>query len=195
MSASQAEGRRFKPGSPLQLLMILNLQYNNSQKITHQERKKVLIYENQKSKKTEYSQISNLILNSIHEVNSRNYQKGQLEIELQQHSTEKIKEEMKDNSFFILVDTDKITRVIQINLKEGKLDRLFLIPQCLGKGFGKKSILSGERYARKKGLKKLSLYPTTYALNFYKKAGYKIIKKCIGYGGYPVYKMEKSFDL
>ena len=136
--------------------------------------------------------ISKLILNTIQELNAKDYRKRKLEIEKKQHTIGELKKEIKEKPFFILIDKDKIVGVIKLDLKENRLDRLFLNPQYIGKGFGKKLIIYVENYAKKKGIKKILLYPTDYALEFYKKTGYKITKECIGYGGYPVYEMEKE---
>jgi len=145
-----------------------------------------------KAKKEDIPSISKLILNTVNKINAKDYKKRQLEIEKEQHTIEKLEEEIKINPFFILIDKEKIIGVIQFDLKENRLDRLFLNPKYLGKGLGKKLILYGENYAKKKGIKKVLLYPTDYALEFYKKAGYKILRECVGYGGYPVYEMEKN---
>ena len=144
-----------------------------------------------KARKEDITSISKLILNTINKINAKDYKKKQLEIEKKQHSVEKLEEEIKINPFFILTEKEKIIGVIQLDLKEKRLDRLFLNPKYIGKGLGKKLMAYAENYAKKKGIKKITLYPTNYALEFYKKADYKILRECVGYGGYPVYEMGK----
>ncbi len=147
-----------------------------------------------KAKKEDVSTVSKLILNTLEKVNSKDYKKRQLEIEKKCHTIKELNKEIKEKMFFVLLDKEKIIGVIQLDLTEKAVDRLFLHPKYLGKGLGKKLLTHVESYAKKKGIRKLKLYPTDYALSFYKKADYKIIRRFIGTknGGYPVIEMEKK---
>ena len=139
------------------------------------------------------AKISKLILNTLNKVNSKDYAKRQLDIEKKNHSISEIKKELKKKIFFVLLDKEQIVGVVQLDLKEKAIDRLFLNQKYLKKGLGKKLLSHAEDYAIKKGAKKILLYPTDYALKFYKKMGYKVIREFIGTrnGGYPVIEMQK----
>ena len=147
-----------------------------------------------KAKKEDIPSISKLIINTLEKVNAKEYKKRQLEIEKKCHSIVELNKEIKEKIFFILIDKEKIVGVIQLDLNEKAIDRLFLNPRYIGKGLGKRLMIYAENYAKKKGIKKIILYPTEFALEFYKKAGYKITREFMGTrnGGYPVTEMEKK---
>jgi len=147
-----------------------------------------------KARKEEIPVISKLILNTLDNINAKDYKKRQLEFEKKCHTIQELKKEFEKKIFFILEENKKIIGVVQLDLNEKSVDRLFLIPKYFGKGYGKRLMDFAEDYAKKKGIKKIILYPTDYALNFYKKVGYKIVKEFIGTknGGYPVIEMEKK---
>jgi len=147
-----------------------------------------------KATKKDVRNISKLIINTLDKINAKHYKKRQLEIEKKCHTIEELEKEIKKKIFFVLVDKDKIVGIIQLDLKEKTIDRLFLNPKYIGKGLGEKLMIYAENYAKRKGVKKIILYPTDYALKFYKKRGYKIAREFIGTrnGGYPVIEMEKS---
>ena len=140
------------------------------------------------------AKISKLILNTLNKVNSKDYTKRQLAIEKKNHTASKIKRELKKKIFFVLLDKKQIVGVVQLDLKEKAIDRLFLNQKYLKKGFGIKLMNHVENYAIKRKIRKFMLYPTDYALKFYKKMGYKIVRKFIGTrnGGYPVIEMQKT---
>jgi len=146
-----------------------------------------------KAKKEDLSEISKLILNTLNKINAKEYEKKQFEIERKNHYVKELKKELEEKIFFVLIDKEKIIGVIQLDLKEKSIDRLFLNPKYIGRGLGKKLMIYAENYAKKKGIKKIILYPTDFALEFYKKAGYKITREFMGTrnGGYPVTEMEK----
>ena len=147
-----------------------------------------------KATKRDVNKISRLILNTLNKINSKEYKEKQLKIEKESHKVKELKKEIKEKIFFVLIDDEKIIGTIQLDLKEKAIDRLYLNPKYFGKGFGKKLLVYAEDYAKKKKINKIKLYPTDYALKFYKKSGYKIIRKFIGTknGGYPVIEMEKK---
>lgn len=141
-------------------------------------------------------EISKLILNTLDKVNSKHYVKRQLAIEKKNHTINNIQKELKKKIFFVLLDKEKIVGVAQLDLKEKAIDRLFLNPKYLKKGLGVLLMKHIENYAIKKGIKRIMLYPTGYALDFYKKMGYKIVREFIGTrnGGYPVTEMQKRLQ-
>jgi N-acetylglutamate synthase-like GNAT family acetyltransferase len=146
-----------------------------------------------KARKEEAEKISHLIRNTILKVNSKHYPKKQMEFELTCYTAFKIKSYFKDKTIFCLLEKEEIIGVSILNFEEKTIESLYLNPKFIGKGLGIKLLLYVENYAKKKGIKKIILYPTDYALKFYQKARYKIIRQFIGTknGGYPVTEMEK----
>ena len=92
-----------------------------------------------------------------------------------------------------MLEGNKIIGASILEVGEKTVDSLYLNPDFIGKGFGKELLSFVEKFAKSKGILRLKLYPTEFALNFYKKMGYKIKRKFIGTqnGGYPVTEMEK----
>lgn len=92
---------------------------------------------------------------------------------------------------FCLVHNHEILGVI--DLKGNRIGG-FVKHNLIGMGYGRKLMRFIENKARKRGLKKVWLYSTTYALKLYKKLGYKIIDEGIWINKgvkFPEVRMEK----
>ncbi len=75
------------------------------------------------------------------------------------------------------------------------LRTMFVHPKYHKKGVGKKLVRKIESVARKKGLKKLKTDSTPYAEPFYRKCGFRKVKKVrVRYRGFRYYivRMEKK---
>jgi len=147
-----------------------------------------------KAKPEESKEISKLIRNTILKINSKHYPKKQMDFELSCYTPSKIRSYFTEKIIFCMVENKKIIGVSILNLKGKEVDSLYVNNKFIGKGFGWKLLTYVERYSMKKGIKRIILHPTDYALNFYKKCGYKIKRKFKGTknGGYPVIEMEKE---
>ncbi len=147
-----------------------------------------------KAKKEEASIISRLIRNTILKINSKHYPKKQMQFELSCYTPSKIRKYFEEKIIFCLCEKDKIIGVSILDFKEKTIESLYLNPKFIGQCLGKKILSFVENYAKKRGIKEIILYPTEYALEFYKKSGYKIIRifKGTNNGGYPVTEMKKK---
>jgi GNAT superfamily N-acetyltransferase len=76
-----------------------------------------------------------------------------------------------------------------VELKNNKIQGLFIKSSEIGKGFGTKLMDFIENYARSKKVKQVRLYSTKFAVDFYKKRGYHLIPS-----GYWVIGKEKVKD-
>src|SRR3989344_3021431 len=76
---------------------------------------------------------------------------------------------IKNREMFCLVDKEEILGVI--DLKDDKIGSLFVRYDSVGKSYGKKLLNFIEHYAKKRGIKKVWLYSTPYAEEFYLNKG------------------------
>ena len=137
--------------------------------------------------------ISGLIRGTINKVNAENYAKKQLRHELSCYTIQKIKDYIKNNLVFCVFDKEKLIGAIMLDYNKKTLNSLYLKPSYIGKGIGKELIEFIEKEAKKNGIRELKLFPTKFAIKFYKKLGYKITRRFIGTenGGFPVIEMKK----
>jgi N-acetylglutamate synthase-like GNAT family acetyltransferase len=87
----------------------------------------------------------------------------------------KIIAKSKKIELFVAVEGDKI---LGINgLKEDQVKKFYVNPAYQGRGVGRKLIKNIENTARKRKIRKLVVRSSLYAEGFYKKMGFRRIKK------------------
>ncbi len=128
-----------------------------------------------KAKIKEAKEISKLRIENIKTIVSKSYSKEWINKLIEWNSIEHIKNHIKKRDTFCIIEKNKILGCI--DLEGEKLGGLYVKSNFVGKGIGKHLLLFLEEYARKKKLKRLYLYSTKNAINFYKKFGYKLMKK------------------
>ncbi|MET3027339.1 GNAT family N-acetyltransferase [Flavobacterium sp. UW10123] len=82
---------------------------------------------------------------------------------------------IRNNSVFKLVDSDLIIGYYSYVLKDEKiieLDNLFILPEHIGRGFGKYLLLDFLNRIKKTGIEKITLDSEPNAENFYAKMGF-----------------------
>ena len=84
--------------------------------------------------------------------------------------------------FFVLAfEKEKLIGFCHVGLKEngdGEIYRLYIEPELIGKGLGKKLLVLGENFLKSKGCKKLSAFANKHnkaGLDFYFRNGFKHI--------------------
>jgi len=128
-----------------------------------------------KAKSKDAKEISKLRINNIKNIVSKSYNKKWINKLIEWNSVEHIKNHIKNRDVFCMAEKDKILGTV--DLEGNKLGSLYIKSEIVGKGIGKKLLIFIEEYARKKKLKKLYLYTTKNAFNFYKKFGYRLLKE------------------
>ena len=86
------------------------------------------------------------------------------------------KEYIESNSVFTLVNDDKVVGYYSYIIKEEKnviLDNLFILPEYIGKGFGKYLMNDFLTRMKNEKFKKITLDSEPNAENFYLKIGFK----------------------
>ncbi len=103
------------------------------------------------------------------------YNEKLIKVLTQDYSPENIKKKIKKYPTFCLVNGNEI--IGSISLQGSEIKGVFVKFNYTRKGIGTKLMNFIENYARKKGLKKVHLWSAEKAKVFYKKLGYKLIKK------------------
>lgn len=127
-----------------------------------------------KVKLDDAKEISELKKNTIEKIN-KEYNRKQIAVLKKDYSVNNIIKNIEERKMFCLINNNEILGII--SLKENRIDGLFIRSDLIRKGFGKKLLSFIENHAKKKGIKKVWLYSTPYALGFYKKLCYKIVEK------------------
>lgn len=122
-----------------------------------------------KAMESDAMEISKLKRQTLKKIN-KEYNNIQIEILLDVESKENILKNINKKDMFCLVKLDKILGVVDID--GDRIGGLFIKHNFVGNGFGKKLIEFIEQYALKKNIKKVWLYSTPFAEDFYKKMGY-----------------------
>jgi len=136
--------------------------------------------------------ISQLKKKTIEIINTE-YNKKQLNVLRKDYSIENIKKNVESREVFCLVDGEDILGVT--DLKNDKIGSLFVRHDSVGKGYGGKLLNFIENYAKRKRVRKVWLYSTPYAKEFYLNKGFKIVDKGIWINRgikFPEVKMEKN---
>lgn len=146
----------------------------------------------QKAREKDASRIRNLKDKSLKKIVSKNYTKKQIEILIEKNSKKRI----EDKTMFLLTKNKRLIGIVHIDLKEKIVGSLYINPKYIKKGLGKKLLVHAEKYAKKNKIKKIKLYSTKTALNFYKNQNYKIIGRKIWTPkkgvSFPIIIMEKE---
>lgn len=128
-----------------------------------------------KAKQEDAEEISKLIINTILEVNSKDYTKTQLDALIKHNGHEDIARKINDSEVFCLEEDGKIVGTVALQGQEVR--RLYVDSKFLRKGFGKKLMLALEKSAKDKGIDRLFLRSTLTATDFFIKIGYTVLKK------------------
>ena len=75
--------------------------------------------------------------------------------------------------FYVAIDGYQVVGTGMLNIETGKLDAIFVHPDHMRKGIGKKIVYHLERIAMRHGLEALSLESTLNAASFYRACGFE----------------------
>ena len=126
-----------------------------------------------KTTKKDARKISILRRKTLREINKNDYPKVFLQFLINENSTQGIINKMAERDMFCIWKENILMGTIE--LKGNKTLGLFIKSSEIGRGIGNKLMDFIENYARSKKIKQVRLYSTKFALNFYKKRGYRLI--------------------
>jgi N-acetylglutamate synthase-like GNAT family acetyltransferase len=145
-----------------------------------------------KARPKDAKRISTLRRQTLEKININDYPRLAIDFLKKKNSSKYILESLKKRKVFVLINKNKILGCIEINLQTGKVGGLYIDYRYLRQGYGLKLMQFIEKFAQSKKIKKIKLHPTKTAYTFYKKLGYKVIKRNIWKG--PGFK-AKSIDM
>ncbi len=130
-----------------------------------------------KFRKEDARKVSYLVIKAHKEVLSKSYSKKIIDFFCRRDSPSGMIKKSRKRDLFIAVEGN---RIFGINGLQGNEVRTFYVnPIYHRKGIGRKLIEHVEKLARKKGIKKLVVRSSLYAEGFYKKCGFRRIKKIL----------------
>lgn len=109
------------------------------------------------------------------EVNSKDTPKHAIRFLYESYTPKNLIENAKEANMFILADKHKIYGTV--SLMGNRISKLFVNPRYHRKGIGKKLMKYVEKFAQRKGIKKLRVRSSITAYGFYKKLDYVKVKK------------------
>ena len=123
----------------------------------------------EKSTLNDFTMIKNIVHTTINTVYSKYYPSGAVDFFLKHHSDENIKKSIEDDEVYLFSENNTIIGTGTINGNE--IDRLFILPEFQGKGFGTKALDYFESEIFKKH-GDVTLSASFPAFEMYQKRGY-----------------------
>ncbi|MBU1118867.1 GNAT family N-acetyltransferase [Patescibacteria group bacterium] len=146
-----------------------------------------------KFKKSDTTELSKLMIDTVLESNIKDYTKEAVNHLCEEYTSEKILIDSKKMSIFLAVEESKLLGTIALD--DDLILRMFVLPKYQGKKIGKKLVHHIEDIARKRAIEKLKLRASITAYGFYKKHGYKKIKETDIKGIGKIIWMEKDLSI
>jgi ribosomal protein S18 acetylase RimI-like enzyme len=121
----------------------------------------------------------NLHRKVVIEENGKYYSKEIIKEWLSQISPENISQQLsiKDTPWYLIENEDKLVGFCQFSTDDGCLYQINIDPQYIGKGYGKQLYSFIENKFISVGEKKIELWATINAKEFYEKQGFAVVKK------------------
>jgi putative acetyltransferase len=126
-----------------------------------------------KAKKADFRKIQKIIFDAIKKIRLNPRLRKQLEID---YNLENIEKKWKKISMFVSESREVIQGCGRLE-KNSELRMIYVNPKFQKKGFGSKMIKKLENLAKRKGFKKVHVKALPNAVGFYKRLGYKKVKK------------------
>jgi N-acetylglutamate synthase-like GNAT family acetyltransferase len=128
-----------------------------------------------KFKDKDAGKVSHLIIRALTEVNIKDYPKSVIVYLAKCNAPSKLIKRSRLKDIYIIVDGERILGTA--GLKNKNVFSVFVDPTYHGKGIGQKLMRYVEQVAKKREIDRLTLTSSLTAVGFYKKLGYKKVKK------------------
>lgn len=123
-----------------------------------------------RAKQDDLSVIADIVRSTINEICPRYYPKGAVEFFLKYHNKDSISQDIADGNVYLLEDDNNIVGTVTINGNE--INRLYVLPEYQGKGYGGFLLEYAEEIIFKDN-NEIILYSSLPAKSMYIKRGYK----------------------
>lgn len=145
-----------------------------------------------RAKTNDIDSIQKVIRESILVTHTELYPEEDMQETLNNYTVEKLTKYITNNDYFVAEDEKKI--VACVLAKDDRIGSLYVLPLQMGKGFGRKLAEKAETCIRNKGYKRVWLWSSLIAHDFYKHLGYKDVKEIPNRDGLVLHiEMEKYF--
>lgn len=128
------------------------------------------------AKNEDCASIARLHRQTIRNINSKDYPEDVIETWSSRTNAERFRGSADKCKRWVAVENDKIIGFCDHGLND-ELWGLYVHKDYIGKGIGSRLLKIAENSLKKNGCKKITLKATITAKEFYKKQGYKVIKK------------------
>ncbi|HWQ59583.1 MAG TPA: GNAT family N-acetyltransferase [Candidatus Fimivivens sp.] len=124
----------------------------------------------------DYAAIARLHRQTIRNVNYKDYTEDQISAWSARTNAERFRSNADKCKRWVAVEDNKVVGFCDHGL-DGEFWGLYIHKDFIGKGIGSRLLKTAEDSLEKMGFKKVSLKATVTAKEFYKKHGYRVIKK------------------
>lgn len=115
-------------------------------------------------------EVQSITQTTISEIYPHYYPKGAVEFFLQHHSEENISNDIQENRVYLCLD-DEQNIVGTVTIKGNGINRIFVLPDCQGNGYGREMLDYAERIILQQ-YSEIVLDASLPAKRIYKKRGY-----------------------
>lgn len=124
----------------------------------------------------DYAVIARLHRQTIRQVNSKDYSEDIIKVWSTRSKAERFRGNAKECKRWVAVQDDKVVGFCDHGFN-GEFWGLYVHKDYIGKGIGSRLFKTAEKSIIKLGCKKITVEATVTAKNFYKKMGFKVVKK------------------
>ncbi len=114
--------------------------------------------------------IADIVYRTVNEVYPKYYPKGAIDFFLKYHNKDSISKDITDGGVYLLDDGNRIVGTVTVN--ENEINRLYVLPEYQGKGYGGFMLESAERVISE-NYDEIVLYSSYPAKDMYLKRGYR----------------------
>lgn len=144
------------------------------------------------AKKGDILSIRHVIKESILSTHKDLYPQEDIDETLNNYTREKLAKYIEQYDYFVAEEDSKIVGCVLA--KEDKMRSLYVLPNYMGKGIGRQLVGIAEQCIKESGYKRIWLWSSLIAHNFYKRMGYKDVKDIPNKNGLVLHiEMEKYF--
>ena len=146
-----------------------------------------------KAIKKDAESIIHVINESVLNTHKDLYPREDIEETLNNYTLEKVLHYINDYDYFVAEEDSKIIGCVLG--KEDKMRSLYVLPTFMGKGFGRELVKVVEEKVKERGYKKIWLWSSLIAHDFYKHMGYTDVKEIPNKEGLILHiEMKRIFD-
>lgn len=145
-----------------------------------------------RAKINDIDSIQKVIRESILATHTELYPEEDMQETFNNYTVEKLTKYITNNDYFVAEDNKEIVGCVLA--KEDKMRSLYVLPSQMGKGLGRELAEAAEKCIKDNGYKRIWLWSSLVAHNFYKHLGYKDVKEIPNKDGIVLHiEMEKVF--